>query len=63
LYDSYQLPIDTEEQKAEFARDPEKLMKYSKLVENELNQRFKFILKRTPEAEAAKSVSLIKKFC
>jgi cation diffusion facilitator CzcD-associated flavoprotein CzcO len=45
---------DTEEQKRDFERDPEKLLKYCKGIENELNQRFKFILQGTPEAAAAK---------
>jgi hypothetical protein len=45
---------DTETQKEEFLRDPEKLLKYCKGIENELNQRFKFILQGTPEAIAAK---------
>jgi hypothetical protein len=48
---------DTEEQKEEFRKNPEKFLKYSKLIESELNQRFKFILKGTPEAEGAKAVS------
>lgn len=45
---------DSEDQKEEFRRDPEKLLKYCKGIENELNQRFKFILQGTPEAAAAK---------
>lgn len=40
-------------QKKEFADNPELFMKYSKMIESELNQRFKFILKNTPEAKGA----------
>lgn len=31
-------------------------MKYSKMIESELNQRFKFILKGTPDAQEAMEV-------
>lgn len=48
--------IDTEEQKKKFAENPKDLLKYSKEIESELNQRFKFILNGTPEAEASKAV-------
>ena len=44
----------TEKQKKEFADNPELYLKYSKMIESELNQRFKFILKNTPESAAAK---------
>jgi len=43
----------TDDQKKEFAKNPELFLKYSKMIESELNQRFKFILKNTPEAKAA----------
>jgi len=49
---------DTEEQKKRFRDNPELYLKYSKMIESELNQRFKFILNGTPEAEAAKEVWL-----
>lgn len=48
------LLTDTEAQKEEFRQNPKKLLQYCKGIENELNQRFKFILKGTPEAAAAK---------
>lgn len=44
----------TAKQKKEFAENPELFLKYSKMIESELNQRFKFILKNTKEAAAAK---------
>lgn len=44
----------TDKQKKEFAENPDLFLKYSKMIESELNQRFKFILKNTPEAKAAK---------
>lgn len=43
----------TAQQKKEFEENPELFLKYSKMIESELNQRFKFILKNTPEAKAA----------
>lgn len=43
----------TEKQKKEFAENPDLSLKYSKMIESELNQRFKFILKNTPEAKMA----------
>ena len=44
----------TDKQKKEFTENPELFLKYSKMIESELNQRFKFILKNTKEAAAAK---------
>jgi hypothetical protein len=41
-----------------FKDNPELYLKYSKMIESELNQRFKFILKNTPESKAAKEVLL-----
>jgi hypothetical protein len=49
--------IDTPTQKQLFKEQPKLYLKYSKMIESELNQRFKFILKNTPEAKAAKEVS------
>ncbi|OAG37868.1 hypothetical protein AYO21_07974 [Fonsecaea monophora] len=40
----------TEEEKEQFRKNPDKFLRYSKLIETELNQRFKYILKGTPEA-------------
>ena len=44
----------TAKQKEEFAKNPDLFLKYSKMIESELNQRFKFILKNTKDAKAAK---------
>ncbi|EIM90702.1 FAD/NAD-P-binding domain-containing protein [Stereum hirsutum FP-91666 SS1] len=43
----------TEDQKNVFADDPEHYLKYRKMIESELNQRFKFVVLGTPEQEAA----------
>ncbi|KAJ5964122.1 uncharacterized protein N7479_003998 [Penicillium vulpinum] len=48
----------TEEQKKAFRDDPESYLRYSKMIESELNQRFKFILNGTPEAEGAKEFAI-----
>lgn len=45
----------TAKQKEEFMKNPDLFLKYSKMIESELNQRFKFILKNTKDAEAAKA--------
>lgn len=37
--------------------NPKKYLEYRKQIENELNQRFKFIIKGTDEANAARKVS------
>ncbi|KAK7468707.1 hypothetical protein VKT23_003210 [Stygiomarasmius scandens] len=42
----------TEEQKKRFAEDPYHSLKYRKMIESELNQRFKFIVQGTPEQKA-----------
>ncbi|KAK5275853.1 hypothetical protein LTR40_012392, partial [Exophiala xenobiotica] len=44
----------TPEQQKRFAENPQLFLKYSKMIESELNQRFKFILNGTPEAEGAR---------
>ncbi|KIW99944.1 uncharacterized protein Z518_10872 [Rhinocladiella mackenziei CBS 650.93] len=44
----------TPEQQKRFAENPKLFLKYSKMIESELNVRFKFILNGTPEAESAK---------
>jgi cation diffusion facilitator CzcD-associated flavoprotein CzcO len=44
----------TDKQKKIFEEDPELFKRYSKMIESELNVRFKFILNGTPEAQAAK---------
>ncbi|OAL38360.1 hypothetical protein AYO20_02419 [Fonsecaea nubica] len=43
----------TEEQKAEFAANPAKYLHYRKMVEEELNQRFKFIINGSAEQAEA----------
>ena len=51
--------LDTPEQQKAFAENPELFLKYSKMIESELNVRFKFILTGTKEAEDAKNVRLL----
>jgi hypothetical protein len=48
--------LDTEQQQQGFATDFEDYVQYTKNIEDELNQRFKFILNGTPEAREAKEV-------
>ncbi|KAG0652128.1 sterigmatocystin biosynthesis monooxygenase stcW [Hyphodiscus hymeniophilus] len=48
---------DTPEQKKNFAENPLEYQNYCKQIEDELNQRFKFILNGTPEAEGARKFS------
>jgi hypothetical protein len=48
--------VDTSKQHRNFAENPLEYQKYCKQIEDELNQRFKFILNGTPEAEGAKKV-------
>ena len=48
--------IDTEETKNLLEQHPELSLKYSKMVESELNKRFRFIIKGTPEYAAATEV-------
>lgn len=43
----------SEEQKKRFAEDPKHSLKYRKMMESELNQRFRFIVQGTPEQKAA----------
>lgn len=52
----YDLFVDTDEQKKLFAEDPKHSLKYRKMIESELNQRFKFIVQGTPEQKAALEV-------
>lgn len=47
----------TEEQKKFLEENPEKYLEYRKQIENELNQRFKFIIKGSPEAQAAREAA------
>lgn len=55
--DLIDLDPDTEEQKTLFEMDPKLSLKYSKMIESELNQRFKLIVKGTEESKNAKKVS------
>ena len=50
---------DTPEQQKAFAENPELFLKYSKMIESELNVRFKFILNGTTEAEGAREVKVL----
>ncbi|GAW04395.1 FAD NAD-P-binding domain-containing protein [Lentinula edodes] len=43
----------TEDQKRKYAEDPQHALKYRKMIESELNERFKFIVQGTPEQKAA----------
>ncbi|KAJ7243363.1 FAD/NAD-P-binding domain-containing protein [Mycena haematopus] len=43
----------SEEQKQRFRDDPKHALKYRKMIESELNERFKFIIQGTPEQKAA----------
>jgi hypothetical protein len=49
--------LDTEEQLKRFKEDPKHALKYRKMMESELNQRFKFIVQGTPEQKASLVVS------
>ncbi|KAK6380201.1 hypothetical protein LTS17_005390 [Exophiala oligosperma] len=54
----------SDKHKQMFAKDPELMKKYSKMIESELNQRFKFILNNTEAAKAARedaNVAMTKK--
>lgn len=47
----------TDEQKMYLEENPQKYLEYRKQIENELNQRFKFIIKGSPEAKAAREAA------
>ena len=47
---------DTDEQKATWRDHPEKYRRYRKLIENELNTRFKFVLRNSKESDEANEV-------
>lgn len=49
---------DSEEQKEEWRRDPEKYRAYRKMVEEELNQRYKLVLRNSHESDEANAVSI-----
>jgi hypothetical protein len=49
--------VDTEEQKAEFAKDPVKYHRYHKTVEKSLNGRFRTLLRDTAESDEVNAVS------
>jgi hypothetical protein len=51
--------LDTEQQKKRFEENPAEYVAYCKEIEDELNQRFKLILKDTPEAVAARVVRCV----
>jgi hypothetical protein len=59
MYFKLTFNIDTPSQKKRFAENPDLYLKYSKMIESELNQRFKMILNGTPEALEAKEVSYV----
>lgn len=41
----------------EFKNDPEKYHRYKKMIENDLNKRFKLVLRNTRESDEANAVS------
>jgi len=49
--------IDSEAQREFLEKNPKKYLEYRKQIENELNQRFKFIIKGSKEAIAARDYS------
>jgi hypothetical protein len=49
---------DTEKQKDYLRNCPQKYLEYRKQIENELNQRFRFIIRGSPEAKAARDFSV-----
>ena len=51
------MPSDTPEQQRYLSENPEKYLEYRKQVENELNQRFKFIIKGSEAANQARDFS------
>lgn len=50
--------LDSEEQKEEWRRDPEKYRVYRKMIEHELNVRFRFALRNSKESDEANAVSI-----
>ena len=48
---------DTQEQKKAFDGDREAYHRYKKMIENELNKRFKLVLRNTQESDEANAVS------
>ncbi|EGC46868.1 flavin-binding monooxygenase [Histoplasma capsulatum var. duboisii H88] len=49
--------LDSEEQKEEWRRDPEKYRAYRKMIEHELNVRFRFALRNSKESDEANAFS------
>ena len=49
--------VDTEEQKEEWRKDPGKYREYRKIIEGEMNVRFKSVLKNSYESDEANRVS------
>jgi len=47
---------DTDAQKAQLKGDEKLYLEYRKMIESELGQRFKFLMKGGPEARAARKV-------
>lgn len=48
--------VDTEEQKTAFDGDRTQYHRYKKTIENELNKRFKLVLRNTKESDEANAV-------
>jgi len=51
--------LDTDEQKVAFDQDRESYHRYKKMIENELNKRFKLVLRNTKESDEANAVGEI----
>lgn len=50
---------DSEEQKTKWREEPGEYREYRKMIERELNRRFKFVLKNSQESDDANNVSLV----
>lgn len=53
------MPV-TEEQKAQWRRDPEDYRRYRKMIEDEINLRFKAVLRDTAESQQTNEVRLLR---
>jgi hypothetical protein len=51
-------PLDSEEIKERFRKDPKFYLAYCKAIESELNVRFRLVMNGTPEAKRAKEVRI-----
>jgi hypothetical protein len=49
---------DSDAQKKKLREDPELYLEYRKMIESEISERFRFILKNGPDAVQARNVSV-----